>query len=407
MIYSNSRISTFKKCPFLWYLTYVVKIERDSSEMTELGKIVHSIAQHMAEGHQQSMAKEMALKENPSEFTFKDEEIDYFISRLKYLVPSKDKILGVEKHCVVPIDDFNELQIFADLIVLNNGKYEVWDWKTGRLYSDPMQLKVYAWVLHKAGIPIDRVKFIYLRAKKEDTIKTMEVTPEVLKEAEDFIYDSIQQIDEFQDALLMAGDITSDEDAMKIFPANANQWCTSCGQSARCMINPPKKAPETMEELLNGNYTDEEKIRYHQQLIASGKMGDDLIQGDTPDEEYEAAEFLAAKILQTESALKSMKDELKQFVEKVGPVRVQDKIFSITESESTKYDKEDIQKIVHTLSLASKNLFDFYDVTAKVKRKLVKEGVFTEDELNKLGKTSIKKVFRASTDPTTMVQKRA
>jgi|SRR5699024_7330796 len=80
---------------------------------------------------------------------------------------------------------------------------------------------------------------------------------------------------------------------------------------------------------------------------------------------------LASEIERTEAALKEMKKQLREFVEKNGDLETSDKIWKLTTSESWKFDPEGLKEMSELMALEGYNPFEFFQLP---KRNLDKLG---------------------------------
>ena len=199
-------------------------------------------------------------------------------------------------------DETIEFQSTVD--VIDQQRKKIWDWKTGYLKSDPMQLKVYCYVLKLSGIEIEEASFIYLRDK---TVQTIKITPEVLKEAEEYLVKNVMEIESKMEELLMGG---NPED---VFSRKKNEHCKTCQFLIECMQR-MSALSETKPEINEGS-SFVVKETEKQVLTDDSKARD-----------------MGLEILRLEALVNRFKDALKIYVKANGDVVCDNKKFTFVPS---------------------------------------------------------------------------
>lgn len=105
---------------------------------------------------------------------------------------------------------------------------------------------------------------------------------------------------------------------------------------------------------------------------------------------YEQAVQLAKEIERTESALKKMKDMLKEYVEKNGSVNTGEKVWDIYESVSWKFSPNQLKQVAGNIVMEGKNPWQFLNITATNLKKLG----WKEEAIAKMGTKTIRRSFK-------------
>jgi len=226
----------------------------------------------------------------------------------------------VEEHFHISLgDDFlaPEIQGFIDYHKPNQDYVLAIDWKSNRQeYDVDYQLGLYAaYLTQKYNLPVVG-KLVFLRSGEE---RTKEFDSSDIQES---VLWARETAEEIESKLIQVED---EEFPFKIFPPEPGNRCQYCGYAKYCL---------------------EEEVQ------------DDI-------HTQAQAEKIAGEILKTEAKLKQYKDRLKNWVEAHGPVRINDKEFTITESFWWKWPNGALEKAVELMREQNINPLRVLRITAE------------------------------------------
>jgi len=113
----------------------------------------------------------------------------------------------------------------------------------------------------------------------------------------------------------------------------------------------------------------------------------------------EEAIELANEIERMDSAVKLMKDNLKKYVEDYGPVDTGERVWSINESVSWRFDTEGLMKLAKHLANEQQNPWDYMTLNGTNLKKAIDKTNLSEAELEKISKKRINKRFTSRKTP--------
>lgn len=196
--YSFSKLSTFHECKMQYYLQYVVKIPQKENIYSNLGSCIHNILEKRQELRKYNIkddieafideveTAEMFGIDFPNQ-KIKDDYIKCITHCLETLKPFDGEV-EIEKELNFNIDDINIIGYVDCIRHLDNGRVDIYDYKTSSLYSKKqleekaMQLILYAIGLEKEGYEVNSISWIFLKyatiqgVRKEKNIKRSELT---------------------------------------------------------------------------------------------------------------------------------------------------------------------------------------------------------------------------------------
>lgn len=154
---SYSRIDCFKKCPFQYYLKYILKLDtypnQDPDNALYLGTACHTGIQ---EGIQ-----EMEDNYYSNYYIIDDRHINEMI-KLKYLIPKISELLP-EGEAEVKIEGEDYIGYIDWLVPVGDGEYDIYDFKYSNnvdSYMVSQQLHLYKYYFEKYN-PIKRIRNLY------------------------------------------------------------------------------------------------------------------------------------------------------------------------------------------------------------------------------------------------------
>ncbi len=308
-VFSYSRLDKFQRCPAAFYNSYVLDRREPPTEPLVLGGAVHAVieaalnASRNDEGFFRALSKAVAavapLQVDPGE-----------IFDLAY----RPEVLGmvgaggrIEEHFQMPLDPEDpfgpEIQGYLDFWADTGQEILLIDWKTNRkAYSPPdtHQLGLYAgWLSNNTGKPV-RGKLVFLRLGE---VREHLYTPgDGIASARRWALETATDIRERLYALQNGGD------PGELFPAAPGDACTYCGWAGNC-TGAEIVIPETVS---------------------------------SPPE----AERVAREILRLEATLGALKEQLRGYVERHGPVVVDSREFRLSPSRYWKWPQEALKNAV-------------------------------------------------------------
>lgn len=201
--YSFSKLSTFHECKMQYYLQYIAKIPQKENIYSSLGSCIHNILENRQETREYDVEKdietfideietaEMFGIDFPSEKIKKD-YIECITHCLRTLELFEDEV-EIEKELNFDIDGINIVGYVDCIRHLDNGKVDIYDYKTSSLYGKKqleekaMQLILYAIGLEKEGYEINSISWIFLKyATVQGTRKEKNVKRSELEKNQDF-----------------------------------------------------------------------------------------------------------------------------------------------------------------------------------------------------------------------------
>ena len=360
MIYSYSRIKKHDACPDRFHRVYMLGEKEQPNEAMIFGKAVHSGIESILK-NKMSIAEAAIIgaleAEKESGIYVRPDEV---MNLLKWL-PKVDNTTFIEQEIMLSLGDspFTPKVRFIPDVLISNG--ELIDWKSGWGASDPMQLKVYAYLAKKAGYDVKIARIINLRTPKRN--QEIEINQLELDEAEIWLLDHILDIENSLERLF-AG-----EDPVIVFPPKANNFCASCSKFEGC-------AAANVDKALN-----EEQSRQNEIVT------------------LEEAQRLGNRILQIEDLIDIYKNRLKKYVEKHGEVLVGTKKFDFIKSVSWSFEGKELKALMEELkSKHAINCWDYLDFGATSRKKLTKKLSLTDEQVEDLlvryGKPKVGKQFK-------------
>jgi RecB family exonuclease len=162
--YSYSRLDSFARCKYGWWLTYVDNQRGISNAMAEFGSFVHGLLQRFASGELQ--AYELADK-YADEFCiyvtgrFPSNCGGYYQQGLEYLQQFDDfgkyKIVSTEEEFLEEVDGDYSLYGFIDLVLEDaDGELVIFDHKSRNKFKSKKELKEYARQLYIYSLHVFR-----------------------------------------------------------------------------------------------------------------------------------------------------------------------------------------------------------------------------------------------------------
>ncbi|MFX4261252.1 PD-(D/E)XK nuclease family protein [Pelotomaculum propionicicum] len=334
-VFSFSRLTKFEDCPACFYSKYILRIDEPPTEPLVLGKGAHSVI-------------EGALKLKTDSREVFSHLCDVVIGNAP-LSLDKDELLGmthqpnvlkyigkecrIEEHFQIPIDPDDpfspEIQGYIDLYLdEEEDLVELNDWKSNRKSYVPTsthQLGLYAGYL--AGKTGKRVKgqLTFLRTK----------------EVFDHLYEPDNGIVAAQKwakgvACEIQSRISSLESkegtAEEIFPATPGDVCRYCGWAEHC-TGKTIEIPDALKDI-------------------------------------EEAAAVGAEIFRLESALTSLKEKLKAYVKRYGPVVVGKREFALSPSQYWSFNGDGLEKAFNKMKSEGVDPFSVMSLTAKGIKKL-------------------------------------
>jgi len=364
MIYSYSRIKKYDPdgggCPDRFHRVYILGEKEPANEPMTFGKATHSGVELILKNKmgiaEAAIAGALEAEQETGIYVRPDEVMNL----LKWL-PKIESTAIIEQEILIPLgnDPFAPKVRFIPDVLISGG--EIIDWKSGWGASDPMQLKVYAYLANKAGYPINKARIINLGTPKRN--QEIEIDQLQLDEAEIWLLEHILAIENSLERLF-AG-----EDPATVFPPRANQYCASCSKFEEC-------AAASVDKVLSEEQGGQNEI-----------------------ETLEEAQGLGNSILQIESLIDIYKGRLKKYIEKHGEVPVGTKKFGFIKSVSWGFGGKELKALMEELEAKHKiNCWDYLDFGASSRKNLTKKLKFTDEQVEELlvkyGKPKVGKQFK-------------
>jgi len=343
-VFSYSRLDKKSRCPWAFAQSYILGKKEPVTEPLVLGKSVHTLIE---------IARVLRI-ENEEELKFLAESIAGVAS----IPVNAEEILtlatrrrvtesigkGVtEEHFKIPLspeDPFGpELQGFIDYHEVTDTEVIVTDWKTNRLSYNPLdtyQLGLYALHLKKYNKPV-RGRLVFLRTGEA---REHLYTPEDIEKARRWAYDTALDIQQKIYALNCGGNLD------ELFPAAPGDVCEYCGYAEECV-----------------------------------KFADAIEEDPGEFKSMAEAEKYGREICRLERAADLMKERLKQYVEKNGPVPVGKKQWDLVISQYWKFPQEAMKKAEEKMRAQGVDPLTVFSLTATGLKKLN----WTDNDITELG----------------------
>lgn len=186
---SYSRLSTFEQCPLKFEALYVEKTCKDEgSPASREGQKIHEA---LAEYGERSRPMPQSLRRfQPTVDKVLAQEGEKLFEYQIALTPDRKETGWFDKNVW--------LRAVLDVLVLNEDKAVVIDWKTGKRKPDPTQLQMFAAVVMTAFPEIDRVRSAYVWLK-DGTIDSSVVGREQLDSLWEGLYSRFDRVQEAVD----------------------------------------------------------------------------------------------------------------------------------------------------------------------------------------------------------------
>lgn len=233
--FSYSRVGCFKSCPYQYYLRYIEGLKtipnQDPDNALYLGTALHT-------GLEKNV--DAAIKQYYSNYyCLSDKNVDEAI-KLEDLIPKANKLIPVGEH-EIQINDFNFVGFIDLLVEVENGVYDMYDFKYSNAvdrYLQSPQLSIYKYFYEKTtGNKIRNMYFLFvpktrIRQKREETIHEFRKRlRETLSDMEPFIrqvdYD-IDKVVDFQNDIKEISGCTN-------FSKNTSSLCRYCDYESYCI----------------------------------------------------------------------------------------------------------------------------------------------------------------------------
>jgi putative RecB family exonuclease len=349
--FSHSRVQKFIDCPAVFYRKYVLKLPEDSSLAATLGKAEHAIISAVGKAGSLDYAgpaidavyNTLDLKKDIKKDFKKD--LERFIKN-EFVLRAIKNGGTFEEHFEIPLDEFPlspNVQGYIDYSKDEGSYITLIDWKTGFKEYHPLesyQMGLYAYYLTQKYEKPVLGRLVFLRSGR---VTEHFYSEEDIEAARLWCLENASEI---QKRLIEL----DNNKPFTVFPPQPGHLCKYCTWSAECKNEATPVVPETMEQ----------------------------------------AQELAAKILQVEASLGTMKDHLKTFITANGPVPVDDKQFYFKKSVNWRWNKDALQKAYQDLEQSGKDPFDVFGITAAK----LKKTSWDEKQLLEFGaKKSLSKRF--------------
>lgn len=306
-VFSPSSLEKFATCPAAGYRKYILGLPEPAAEAATVGKAAHAVIARAALEVRKDLgffetlchAVGAAMGVDSKELlrlTYRPEVLSFFIPDAR-----------VEEHFRIPLDPDDpfspELQGYIDFWVPGEDEVLLVDWKSGRKEYTPLekyQLGLYAWRLHQeTGLPV-KGHLVFLRSG--GVLEHVYTPTDGIGEAHAWALQTARSV---QERLYRA---QNGGDPKELFPARPGPHCSYCGWAHDCV----------------GGEVD-----------VSGQVAT-----------REEAEKAARDILRLEAALDALKGSLRAYVEKTGPVVVDDKEFRLSPSRYWKWPQDALSRAV-------------------------------------------------------------
>jgi hypothetical protein len=303
--YSFSKLEMDEKCPWAYQKVYIERIPRAETEPLLIGKTLHDLAAKYLDrliGAQLQTDWEFAEGLTPKEAPFDVFEIwpRFFNS---FILPDPMENPGVELKLAFdrnwkPTEYFGDDAFFrmvVDLTYRQGGLVVVQDWKSNRAIPEALeknlQLRIYGWGIRQDRYPDAQEILLRLHFLRYGAEREVLLLPDDLATVPDDLEERIGKIE-----------------SRKNFEPTPGSFCGWCGVTAHC--------PVMAQALVPAN------IMYPVSREDATKA---------------ATLLLAIKTMEAE-----IKDHLKKFVKKVGPVQVGDIVYGPKPSTKYEFDPKEV-----------------------------------------------------------------
>lgn len=354
--WSYSRLNLFEQCPRKWYQQYVLKRRSPDSEATALGRAVHTAMERYVT---QGRISDGLMLELPVRYLVRDALDELEMESGIELAPEDRRdaedmaIAGVRRLSdlegsveveteLVREEGGRRFRGYIDVLGVCRGGPLILDYKTGRRtfgVQDSWQLPFYAWLYQESREVLLRLHFL-----RYDLIKEALVAVEAAEEAGHRAMALVNEIE----ARLDFGAALGDPGAL--FEPGPSKLCAYCHVVDEC--------PAVKRKVPDGAITS-----------------------------LEEAKIVGEAALAQEGALKSMKDRLKAFVMKHGPVPVGAGQWDNWQNQSMEYPAGVVMRL---LTEAGLNPADFANMDS---RKIAKLPAKTRQEVEAAAKAKAGRRF--------------
>lgn len=179
MVYSFSRLESFKTCEYGFYLTYVKKYKGEDNIYSFLGSEVHELLESMQVGKLDNNSALEMFEEKVDDaemlgYEFMSENVrNKYVENVKNYIenfkPIECEDYGIEKEFLINVDNV-KIKGFIDFYYINKeGKVEIVDYKTSSKFSakdlpkKTRQLILYGMALEEEGLEVEKVGFDMLK----------------------------------------------------------------------------------------------------------------------------------------------------------------------------------------------------------------------------------------------------
>jgi len=356
IIYSYSRLKKYEECPAAFYRKYVQELPEVPSEVAVLGKAVHKAIQHRLNGVDVKSAVYKAITKAEAPVSY--DEVFKFVSHPEVENMLKNNIKKVEHHFQLPLDGPNSpvIQGYIDLWWEDFLEVTLLDWKTHRKKYTPKsnhQLGLYAWALSQiTGKKQIKGCLVFLRYGQTNCYEIVDYDHNDMEAARSWALNLANKIEAAFKKLFTIKHLSY----LYVFPANPGTHCEHCSYAALCRDESAASnviLPNTLVTL-------------------------------------EDAEALGREIIRLEKVLEEMKCKLKNWVNKNGPVKIDDQEFKLCPSVSWHFPPDKLQELCQALGEDGVNPWEVLSIGSTKLKKLN----WPEERLAEFGKKKETARFR-------------
>lgn len=348
ILFSVSRIQTYEKCPYLFYIKYILGRKEMPTPFLAIGKAVHAVIETAGKARNADPGFIRSLCQAVSSAAEINEDIYPMISRDIVVDSIREEGARYEEHFQMPLDEeapFSpEIQGYIDREIFKNGEVVVTDWKSGyKEYNalDTHQLGIYALYLTKKYKAPVRGKLVFLRT---GNVSEHLFSPEDIEAAREW---AIKAVYEIQSRIIS---LQNGADASDVFPQTKGTACEGCSWAQECIR--PEKLPDTINS-------------------------------------YDDAVAISKEIICLEETVNQKKEMLKNFIETTKkPVVVGSKEFALVTSQYWKWPVEAVRKAFEELQSKGLDPFEVLTITASTLKKVS----WDNDTIRNLGATAAKSI---------------
>lgn len=302
---SFSKLSTYERCNRAYFLKYI-KEEPYNTPESELGKKVHSL---LAE----------YLKNN----IIIDESLTGFITNYVRHIKSYYNIVNdnIEKKLTFKVGEYDFVG-YVDLILPNDISNTIIDWKTSWIsdYTDSRQLLLYAYGLLQNDIPVNELKFVYLRTNE---MVNVDMNMDNINSVVDWANKTAQEI--------------ADKTFMSIDDNNNSEYFPMTNSTHDCLVCPYKN-------------------------ICHSHINIDI-------------SSIADEVNMLEEQLKLKKDILRRYIQEFGEIQTNKGTWKFTDVTNWDFD---IEKVYNKLVELNVNPLEYLSATATNLKKVLNENQLSE-----------------------------